>query len=362
MARNAIEISNSPSDKSPNSSNNTQTIDLEHNITPIEEHLDVSWANNSNNTSNDSNVSTARDLTKKFESFSKGIMETLKFDKRSSTNPFEFEIEIGATDINPHDLIEENDINDRNMKNGEMSKINGNNRMESNELEKSESEESFTQISRGRILEMFDYKDSSLFHTLLPLVFSHIGPLVNSDPKSSVQLLTLIREILPQVAALNQTYAAHRDTARDPNDLIHSKHENIKSENNQNICTTSNHYCIVESEHPYKSSTINSYRVEFPPCVNWFTVEFDNQCGTAQPEDYLLISIPNSIKNKVTGKGEDSEGAGGFLHQEKIINDGGNYKFGVRKNVDVVTSSCTNKDQKELSKDNDWIIIKKFNT
>lgn len=34
-------------------------------------------------------------------------------------------------------------------------------------------------------------------------------------------------------------------------------------------------------------------RVEFPATVQWFTVEFDPQCGTAQLEDNLFISIPN---------------------------------------------------------------------
>uniref|UniRef100_A0A1B0GP35 PHR domain-containing protein n=1 Tax=Phlebotomus papatasi TaxID=29031 RepID=A0A1B0GP35_PHLPP len=132
LARNTAAMTISPSEKSPNSSNNTQTIDSEHNITPIEEHMDIAWSNNSyHNTStslSESNMSTARDLTKKIESFSKGIIETLKFEKRA-TNPFEFEIEIGATEINPKDLLEENDLNDRNVKNGKFAKMNGNNRI-----------------------------------------------------------------------------------------------------------------------------------------------------------------------------------------------------------------------------------------
>lgn len=186
FARNTIALSTSPSDKSPNSSNNTQTIDSEHNITPIEEHLDITCTNNSNS---DNNISTARDLTKKFESFSKGIIETLKFDKRTSTgtnssstttatsattNPFEYEIEIGATEITPLDIDIENEF-------GKMSKINGN----GGDL-LDDSDDSLTQISRSKILELFGIKDASLFHTLLPLVFAHIGPLVNSDPKVSV--------------------------------------------------------------------------------------------------------------------------------------------------------------------------------
>lgn len=45
------------------------------------------------------------------------------------------------------------------------------------------------------------------------------------------------------------------------------------------------------------------HRVEFPPCVQWITIEFDPSSGTAQPEDYLLISIPKQssmLTNNVT--------------------------------------------------------------
>lgn len=41
-------------------------------------------------------------------------------------------------------------------------------------------------------------------------------------------------------------------------------------------------------------------RVEFPPCVQWLTIEFDPICGTAQPEDYLLVSIPKQATTVTT--------------------------------------------------------------
>lgn len=182
----------SPSEKSLNSSNNTQTIDSEQNITPIEEHFDVTFANNSNNTItntptsfSESNVSAARDLTKRIESFSKGIMETLKFDKRS-TNPFEFEIEIGATEIHPKDLANEQDVQDRNLRNGQISKMNGNNsniKNFLNEIVKSSSEDDSSEMNIAQLLKLFEDKSASMFHTLLPLVLANIGPLANSDPK-----------------------------------------------------------------------------------------------------------------------------------------------------------------------------------
>lgn len=35
------------------------------------------------------------------------------------------------------------------------------------------------------------------------------------------------------------------------------------------------------------------FQVSFPDCVRWMTVEFDPQCGTAQPEDVLRLLIPS---------------------------------------------------------------------
>lgn len=338
FARNAVIVSNSSSDKSPNSSNNTQTIDSEHNITPIEEHLDITWTNNSNNSISENNLSTARDLTKKFETFSKGIMDTLKFDKRS-TNPIDFEIEIGATEITPKDLLEENEIIDKNIKNAKMSKINGNNRNdERNDLGKSDSEESVTtQISRDRIVEIFGVKDASMFHTLLPLVFAHIGQLVTTDPKSSVYILTLIKEILPHVAVLNKLYQ-NKDADED----------NLENNHNLlNLCTTSNHYCTVESEHPYKSASISTYLVEFPACVQWLTIEFDSQCGTGQPEDYLIVSIPTA---EVPSENMSSS--------VTISNDNENI---MEKSKNVQISSSFSEMKNDRIK-NDWIVVKKYNT
>lgn len=34
-------------------------------------------------------------------------------------------------------------------------------------------------------------------------------------------------------------------------------------------------------------------QVTFPDCVRWTTIEFDPQCGTAQPEDVLRLLIPS---------------------------------------------------------------------
>lgn len=63
--------------------------------------------------------------------------------------------------------------------------------------------------------------------------------------------------------------------------------------------------------------------MEFPATVQWFTVEFDPQCGTAQLEDNLFISIPNRIPSNLS-----------TLEPSSISNS----KFSVIKNATISTS------------------------
>ncbi|XP_032812561.2 E3 ubiquitin-protein ligase MYCBP2 isoform X3 [Petromyzon marinus] len=135
---------------------------------------------------------------------------------------------------------------------------------------------------------------SSLFSMLMPLVLAQISPVAAIDPRASVEVFNLVQTLLPLVAKLNQKFAP---PAFNPN------------QSTENCCcgvggggpseaggtaatTTSNHYATVESEHPYRPATVSQYKVSFPECVRWLTVEFDPQCGTAQPEDVLRIHIP----------------------------------------------------------------------
>lgn len=167
-----------------------------------------------------------------------------------------------------------------------MSKINGNNGSNHGYLRDigfSKSEEDRMDTYEEKILGIFEHKTSSMFHTLLPLTFGHIAALANSDPRSSVDILTLVREILPHVAALNKISSSKcavfdkivppmkaeqsddiEENAELPNDakvdetnaaiLIASKM------NTTDLVTTSNHYCIVESDHPYKAASITNYK------------------------------------------------------------------------------------------------------
>ncbi|XP_067264967.1 E3 ubiquitin-protein ligase MYCBP2 isoform X17 [Chanodichthys erythropterus] len=130
---------------------------------------------------------------------------------------------------------------------------------------------------------------SSLFSMLLPLILAYIGPVAASVPKAAVEVFGLVQELLPAVSALNQKYAP---PAFNPNQSTDSTTGN-QPEQGLSACTTSNHYAVIESDHPYKQAGVTQYKVSFPDCVRWMTVEFDPQCGTAQPEDVLRLLIPS---------------------------------------------------------------------
>ncbi|XP_073711026.1 E3 ubiquitin-protein ligase MYCBP2 isoform X2 [Misgurnus anguillicaudatus] len=130
---------------------------------------------------------------------------------------------------------------------------------------------------------------SSLFSMLLPLILAYIGPVAASVPKAAVEVFGLVQELLPAVSALNQKYAP---PAFNPNQSTDSTTGN-QPEQGLSACTTSSHYAVIESDHPYKQAGVTQYKVSFPDCVRWITVEFDPQCGTAQPEDVLRLLIPS---------------------------------------------------------------------
>lgn len=357
LARNAFlyALSSSSDKSSSNSSNTTQAFDSEHNITPIEEHFDVSWMTNptttvtpatsikpspfvpyySSNpmstTSKESNINIAtKDITKRIETFSRGIIETLKLDKKFERNSMDCVEVDNAAEITATDYLEEGGSSKKVRSDLSESQINGNTKKPtvSNPLPKSESEESFG--DREKINEMFTTQESSLFHTLLPLTVAHISRLICSDPKVSVEILNLVKSILPHVSSWNQICNKNLSSP------AHQSADKTLVQNYE-LCTTSNYYAILESDHPYKGTSIYSYKVEFPPSVKWMSLEFDPQCGTAQPEDCLKILIPASMDNMRSGKSDE----------------GGKMK--VQKNV------ASNEKDHQTSAEQQ-IMIKKFNT
>lgn len=210
-------------------------------------------------------------------------METLKFDKRS-TNPFDYEIEIGATEIHPKDLIAENDnLQERFARSDDSARANngnnGDNRNYLSEVKQYESEEDSTEMNESRILDIFEQKTASMFQTLMPLIIGHIAALANSDPKSSVHILNLIRDILPHVAALNKMSAAKDQSVNNGTSVLEKNPIGNRTDedasvkdtvisgvavaklNPNDLVTSSNHYCVVESDHPYKSASITNFRL-----------------------------------------------------------------------------------------------------
>lgn len=229
LARNAFiySLSSSSDKSSSNSSNTTQAFDSEHNITPIEEHFDVNWMTPTVTPSlnagpstayyskdpKDSNINTTtKDLTKRIETFSRGIIETLKFDKKPDKNSFDLgEVDVAAKEITPSDyLIEEAKakLSTRALSSDvQASHINGNTKtvLIGNQLSKSESDESLQNgAEREKINELFTIQETSLFHTLLPLTVAHLSRLICSDPKVSVETLNLTKCILPHISSWNQ--------------------------------------------------------------------------------------------------------------------------------------------------------------
>ncbi|GFY47108.1 hypothetical protein TNIN_284731 [Trichonephila inaurata madagascariensis] len=120
---------------------------------------------------------------------------------------------------------------------------------------------------------------------LLPLIFAHLGPVATSDPRSAVQVLHMVQDLLPLVASLNK---------KGPKNIPSEKSsENDTERTDINLSTTSNFHAIVESDHPYRPASVANYRVSFPSHVQWMSLEFDPQCGTAQVEDTLQVYVPS---------------------------------------------------------------------
>uniref|UniRef100_A0A4W4F0G7 E3 ubiquitin-protein ligase MYCBP2 n=1 Tax=Electrophorus electricus TaxID=8005 RepID=A0A4W4F0G7_ELEEL len=110
---------------------------------------------------------------------------------------------------------------------------------------------------------------SSLFSMLLPLILAYIGPVAASVPKAAVEVFGLVQELLPAVSALNQKYAP---PAFNPNQSTDSTTGN-QPEQGLSACTTSSVYAVIESDHPYKQAAVTQYKVSFPDCVRWMTID-----------------------------------------------------------------------------------------
>lgn len=77
----------------------------------------------------------------------------------------------------------------------------------------------------------------------------------------AVEVFGLVQQLLPSVAILNQKYAP---PAFNPNQSTDSTTGN-QPEQGLSACTTSNHYAVIESEHPYKPACVMHYKVGSDP-------------------------------------------------------------------------------------------------
>lgn len=77
--------------------------------------------------------------------------------------------------------------------------------------------------------------------------------------QAAVEVFVLVQELLPAVSALNQKYAP---PTFNPNQSTDSTTGN-QPEQGLSACTTSNHYSVIESDHPYKQAGVTQYRVRY---------------------------------------------------------------------------------------------------
>lgn len=96
------------------------------------------------------------------------------------------------------------------------------------------------------------------------------------------------------------------------------------------------------------------YRVEFPACVQWFTIEFDPLSGTAQPEDYLLISIPKQCDTFSNNAPTDSS-----TSEHDASTSFNSSDLGICKNARLTTSTDLLSSQSKEG--DDWFIAQMFN-
>ncbi|XP_076822444.1 E3 ubiquitin-protein ligase MYCBP2-like isoform X2 [Clavelina lepadiformis] len=125
---------------------------------------------------------------------------------------------------------------------------------------------------------------SELISHLLPGLFSNIGVLVRHNPHCAVEVMELIRNLLPPLINVQQILSPPFK-----NDLpLHS--------------------VVVESSHPYKPAQVSHYKASFPSSVKWMLIEFSSKCQTAQVEDSLRLFLSktgNQAERRVDEKGRD---------------------------------------------------------
>ena len=185
-----------------------------------------------------------------------------------------------------------------------------------------------------------------------------ISSLAVLDPRVAVQVLGLVQEILPSVAALNNIETSSLTGSPDEEERAHQKTTlcAVKSDD----CETPVHYAWAESPHPYKPADVSNYTVSFPKSVDWISLQFDPRCSTAQPEDTLQIFIRNPSHKPIADSAMDHHqkytpvlskfsGSKGYP-KHSVILPGNEVLFSLETASDYVKDGGGNKDLQSKDK------------
>uniref|UniRef100_A0A182NZK4 PHR domain-containing protein n=1 Tax=Anopheles epiroticus TaxID=199890 RepID=A0A182NZK4_9DIPT len=300
-------------------------IDSEHNITPIEEHMDVGSTGLVGVLSSSTAAATTIERTRRTigKVLPKGLLETL----RGSSGTAGSGISAG-TPYDPYEIDSASEATVGGIVSGGggggsgaagcaggsglgMSAANGNEM----ELPGGASMVLAVPIRKRTVWDLFRARTTRspsvvncLFRYLLPLTLAQLERCIRMDLKVSVEVLSLVQEILPPITALNEL-RRHRNVGKCfapmSNSGVNAATTITSSATSMN--TTSQHYCILESDHPYKTASLTAYRVRFPTTVRWMCLTFDAQCGTVQEEDRVKVKIPNRRGERSAGSGNEKD-------------------------------------------------------
>ncbi|XP_052871008.1 E3 ubiquitin-protein ligase highwire [Anopheles cruzii] len=277
-------------------------IDSEHNITPIEEHLDVGSLSTTTGlvsviASNAASTTIERTRRTIGKVLPKGLLETLR--GASGTGP----------SAAPYDPYEIDSASEATPAAGPVpiGGPGGGMLANGNEMELPAGGGAggvvmATPIRKRTVWDLFRSRTTRcpsvvncLFRYLLPLTLAQLERCIRMDLKVAVEVLSMVQEILPPITALNELRRQQQPSSGHPAALktVSSIGATTITSSATSTNTTSQHYCILESDHPYRTAGITAYRVRFPSSVRWMCLSFDAQCGTVQEEDRVKVKIPN---------------------------------------------------------------------
>ncbi|XP_053668136.1 E3 ubiquitin-protein ligase highwire [Anopheles marshallii] len=288
-------------------------IDSEHNITPIEEHLDVGSTGLvgviSSNAAATTIERTRRTIGKVLP---KGLLETLRGSSGNAGSGIS-----AGTPYDPYEIDSASEATVGGIVSGGsaggggsggasgsaagsgvgMSAANGNEM----ELPAGAAMVLAVPIRKRTVWDLFRSRTTRspsvvncLFRYLLPLTLAQLERCIRMDLKVSVEVLSMVQDILPPITALNEL-RRQRHVGKCFTHMTNSgaNATTTITSSATSMNTTSPHYCILESDHPYKTASLTAYRVRFPATVRWMCLTFDAQCGTVQEEDRVKVKIPN---------------------------------------------------------------------